>query len=682
MIHHPVTTSFFLRAVTVRERGELPPNKAPAPLRSRLVMSISLLLMALLLRLRRGQRKPAYGSYPVVRGSVFAIAKYPTIETFCAEPAETGIPTRKDVDELSKEKEKYQALLELAAPEMSAIASIRGSGSPSLGRGFDQSSVLVGLTDFMLQRAETELRTWAMDTFLKDLCKEGRKGKVKGGDLLPETCVMLKDSEYVLLSSGGLLLLVDALRKDLRGAPVRAADKIIAGGKLSGAKLDMVMLLGVSARIAQGVMEGEDPWLMIDAWGSQQDMETVSCNKTPATALSHFAAVLLATFPVDANGGLLVPKKAEDLKYAVLAAIVNKQSVAAKDWPAGCLAVAVGNGTDKKVDFTNLIKNLQSFSDQFGEVSKKFEDLATAVKAARKAEDKDKLKAMAKVVAAALKLTGEALPLARQMLPMLEVPEPCVVAGKDGECKDSDIEGLLDEVADGLVAAAEADWSRVFFHAVEILRTVTNKKSVTKALPKNLLRVLSFATQMAQSDNVDSARAAMEAFAAPPGGYKGKRSGDVHVTLNSYVGAIVGGEYLADGAADGELGGHLAPLGMLGVEFGGKCSECSCGLFVSLLDVGQIMAWRIKGQEKNDPEDDKTEVDPLPSFNIKQVFAPGLFFVLGLGDTPFSLGLGGTYSPWMRTYTEVVEEPETEASTGHAVFRAGVFFAMDLVLFP
>lgn len=95
------------------------------------------------------------------------------------------------------------------------------------------------------------------------------------------------------------------------------------------------------------------------------------------------------------------------------------------------------------------------------------------------------------------------------------------------------------------------------------------------------------------------------------------------------------------------------------------------GLFLQIIDLGQVAAWRISG--------DTTVNKASPDLQVKNVFAPGAYLMFGITRSiPITLGFGGSYAPDFRTIN---------GSTGATVHRVNtvrlnMVFALDLTLFP
>lgn len=160
----------------------------------------------------------------------------------------------------------------------------------------------------------------------------------------------------------------------------------------------------------------------------------------------------------------------------------------------------------------------------------------------------------------------------------------------------------------------------------------------------------------------------LEKTAAPVQSYRRKR-GNPHfsASINMYAGLGFGLETRLDslGKKEGDPGpmaAFTAPLG-ISLDWGiGKTH--SLGVFFPLIDVGAVTAFRLQDN-----------VSSLPELAWKNVFAPGMYVVWGIGRTPLSLGVGGQYGPALRKVTK------DNLSYSAANYRVGMSLTVDIPLF-
>jgi hypothetical protein len=76
-----------------------------------------------------------------------------------------------------------------------------------------------------------------------------------------------------------------------------------------------------------------------------------------------------------------------------------------------------------------------------------------------------------------------------------------------------------------------------------------------------------------------------------------------------------------------------------------------------------------------------TTVDMEPEVSLKQVFSPGLFFMVHVKNAPVSFALGAARTPELRKVT-VTDNTGTTTETKESAWRFGVSVGLDLVLLP
>jgi hypothetical protein len=173
---------------------------------------------------------------------------------------------------------------------------------------------------------------------------------------------------------------------------------------------------------------------------------------------------------------------------------------------------------------------------------------------------------------------------------------------------------------------------------------------------KNVIKYGTFLASIAEAQNSDEVKAAIEAVVLPVGSSSIKRETYYNISLNAFIGPFAGGEYLPKLKKDqwAFVTGITAPVGVAfswgkikkhetrtkngrAVTVGGK----SASIFVPLIDIGALASFRLK----NDESEVASEV------HLKNIISPGLYFYYGLGKTPISIGLGGQLGPQLRQVT-------------------------------
>jgi hypothetical protein len=241
-----------------------------------------------------------------------------------------------------------------------------------------------------------------------------------------------------------------------------------------------------------------------------------------------------------------------------------------------------------------------------------------------------------------------------------------VEASREGSNTVSDTKPL--EVLTGMETVSQSLVSLDYATFAPSLVLVARDMGVD--LPGEVTRVVFLGGELANVTDASSAKAAIESFAAPPGGYLRKKVGrGNYMTLNAYFGLHANRDYTTDGELDNGAwgGGLLLPLG---IEIGhGYDNGWNAGVFAQVLDLGVLANYRITGTE---------EIDELPEIGVQQVISPGAFVVVGLPKAPVSILGGVAYAPKLRNISDA--SIAEERAVGSFRFSLGV--ALDLTLFP
>ena len=187
-----------------------------------------------------------------------------------------------------------------------------------------------------------------------------------------------------------------------------------------------------------------------------------------------------------------------------------------------------------------------------------------------------------------------------------------------------------------------------------------------------LIKYGTFVANVAQAENSDEVKSAIEAVALPVGSASIKKRSKTNIALNSYVGLAGGVQFNGDSQVYNFMGVN-APIGVTisGSHKGfftkdaTKDTDASSSLFITLLDIGAVTSFRFGNNE----------VEELPEIKLENVFTPGLYYVYGFPRAPISFGLGGQLGPQLRGLTEDGTDLGSNLSFS---FRA--FIAVDIPL--
>ena len=191
-------------------------------------------------------------------------------------------------------------------------------------------------------------------------------------------------------------------------------------------------------------------------------------------------------------------------------------------------------------------------------------------------------------------------------------------------------------------------------------------------------RSLTFVVDASSAESAEDFKAALDAAAAPLGGWR-RKTERFTAAFGAMAGLSFGGEVLLE-TSDGDVGGYVAPMAMVGLDLAGPIAKrsrrrSSLGVFVSALDIGNLAAQRVLGNHEDRLEDDEEGVKERPTIGVRQVLSPGLFVRLGIAETPITLVGGASVVPDLR------EVQDSQRRDSWAL-RFTLGLAIDVTLFP
>lgn len=236
------------------------------------------------------------------------------------------------------------------------------------------------------------------------------------------------------------------------------------------------------------------------------------------------------------------------------------------------------------------------------------------------------------------------------------------------------------------------DGGRDVLRLLVVLQTNAASNS-EKETVQVLIRTLTFVVDAASAETPDEFKAALESAAAPLGGWRAKTKGFV-ASFGAMAGVRAGGELLLEGN-DLARGAFVAPVAMLGFDLAWPIPRStpgrrsSVGLFVSVIDVGQLASQRwLNGADDVNEEDcdpnapdectGEVGVSESPKIGIVQVLSPGLHVRFGIAETPITVLLGASAAPDLRERRANPDAHVTDAW----VLQVGLGLAIDVTLFP
>ena len=180
--------------------------------------------------------------------------------------------------------------------------------------------------------------------------------------------------------------------------------------------------------------------------------------------------------------------------------------------------------------------------------------------------------------------------------------------------------------------------------------TLVKHVASTKPTMDKMFRYGSFMASMAMAKSSDEVADAIEAAALPTGSARIKRETKFNVSLNAYVGPFIGNEKIRG------VDFHYQSTYGLSVPVGVAVSTgigkgWSTSLFFSVIDLGALASFRFSESQYGLGPDSTATVHEVPSIQLEDIIAPGVFLSVGIPKSPLSVNLGVQSGPSLRKIT-------------------------------
>jgi len=235
---------------------------------------------------------------------------------------------------------------------------------------------------------------------------------------------------------------------------------------------------------------------------------------------------------------------------------------------------------------------------------------------------------------------------AAKIIKLLKLPEPNIIErlSLSQQCKER------------YVALSQLVYKKYSENGINM---ISSDNPVQKYLPV----VASLATAKSQEE----VKNVLNETAASVGSWRLKQRKKYTGSFGAMLGLDVGYENLSKSENNGWAGGIFAPIGMDFTTNNPICLGSTCGLFVSVLDLGAVASMRFN---------DKSQVESKTgNIHLSQVMSPGLYFRSSIKKTPLVWGLGWSYVPLLR-----IEEVNGE-KVDKGGSRVLLFMTVDLPMF-
>lgn len=482
--------------------------------------------------------------------------------------------------------------------------------------------VAQGTADFISARAQQELVQWFLDTMAESLCDQVH-------EWFPRTCRLhegLKDSVIPSRS-----VLVSALKRDATTAVVKLFERIdpVAG----------VAFAEVMVGLLRHVRTGEKPVAFLAGISSVNELRTACTSGSPVTDGVKLACALIVTGEVTraylgAGGTLEHPPDPTSFGNVLVASTtlttaLNKLGAkAGSNLPADELLATI---RDRARAMKSIIDSIQAKSSLGIEPS----------------VSSEYVRQLAAWVADTMSQITEALD------------------------EHVTFPGYWESSTEAISAFSARDYAAGFRATLAVLSALP--EPIKKEIPQPIVDYLPLVTDLASAESAEDVQTVLDAAATPVGGWRAKRT-----RWLASVGAVLGPDASYEIGIDGGTAestgvgvGLFAPVGV-DLAWPIRRTRSAGGLFISAVDVGNLIDYRL-----TDTAGDGESTKAAPEIGFIQLLAPGLFAKFGLGPSPFTVVVGGAWTPQAREFTDSAGET-LKLDTLRIIVSLGV----DVTMFP
>ncbi len=518
------------------------------------------------------------------------------------------MPSADAVRRAFKQAEDSARANRLAGMRVFAEVVERNTAAASAGPlSIDESAILWGLTDFIVQRVKENLNEYGLKRFIKARCGEQRR-------YLASTCDLLQsktDDEAFLPS---LSALRQAVRADLEQLPKPVLAERARPGTLSGSDRDLVLSAYMTGHIFYGLKDGNR---LLGALGVPYDSVstdsfTVSCRDTPiAAGVFRFSAIAAEL----AAGQPLKEKQADRLiqyESAVKALMIRLHDAKTHGWPTDGAGAHCGTHERAGSGFSNL-------PQVFG-VLRTLEAAIATLQQAKQGVETARARGDAAVGDArrlyALNLVDALSDVVRGLIGIVQT---------ERSREASDVVARMREITRSLI---QGDYGTALVSTVSMARAFAPSDTGEQRRISTVLSYVGFAADLAAATDAATVTQALNRVAAPRSAFLRKRRDDRghgYLTLNAYAGAGGATETVLVGSGlSGEQKRSFAfsafvPVGPeLGISLG---KGWSVGALLAVIDLGALTSFRTQSD---------TSIGQAPEVKFQEVFAPSVNVVVGI----------------------------------------------------
>jgi len=523
-------------------------------------------------------------------------------------------------------------------------------------------NLVQGLADFLADRAKQETVRYLQKQLLRELCARQTQA------FFTNTCAVLKSTDTDVPLGSIAAYFRSAVESDLELMPDVMLDYAdFVDAKLKGP----VWAARIFVEFSKEASSGRDPFELAYSAG---EIRTPACDKGDSLCTTMVSSLQLASAIAYAlaQGGAEWPSYYQELD--------------AKDWGVAAVAVLLlaesrwgkttnPSNTIPDVALNQLMMRPGAMWAAAMQIRVRWSAMTNALNSSK--SDLSQQERRARIFGAITESAGD-------LVNMIDVALPAVQS-KLTLSQEALVEARrhlsrLRTFAAMVSSLSERDYGKAMVMLVQQIREIRKGER----LPRNLDKYLPFLVEIASAKSSNDVAAAFDAYAAPLGSYAAKYRRVVWA-INAFVGAFAGRERIRSEGVHGTswMAAGFAPVGLhvsspLGST--GSDNRLHVGTLISILDLGALTTYRFKQElsgtlnDGSAPADQGTtaEASTAPETGFKQLFAPGLFAVVGIGGSPFVLGAGASLSPELRNVKQ------GSSSETLPALRYGAFLGADV----
>ena len=544
------------------------------------------------------------------------------LTTMCAATSgDMRALTRTTIPSPTRVKEVANAdTAELAAiAGRSGMKLLEAPGVPTAGvLGINEDILLRGFTQFLVDRASLELKLAFLDRMREKLCTDAYEV------VFHFTCATL-DVQSGTIDAGEMRDLRSAMERDLRRLPGSVPQAVVADaavfGRYNRRQQDLVLSAYFTGTVVTGLLDGLP---VAQALVVAIEPDSVDGIGTREAVLRNYLNAAAAT------DSLVLP----------MTALLYHVGLAAKALPDedgdGVVALPT-SGPGRQDYFRAMVVNIHAWFPQLDTVNGGIERLRRVAKrtseAIASADD-----ALASLETRTAREGADLTTYAAAVDDVLGMVKAWADVLEPVVDRSADAFAIAPYIGDIRTISRQLVTKEYPQAATGLLGLASDLRDHQIVVPVEMLRFTSFAAALARADSASQVAQVFEDYAAPVGGYLGKRRAKgTYVTVNAYLGASGGWEKAA-----GKWGGIAGISAPVGIEAGWARGGVSLGFLVQLIDVGALASYRLDASADS--------LRTAPEVGFSQVFSAGLYAVLGFKDLPVAVGAGLAYAPKLRAY--------------------------------